>query len=82
VPVTRVTGLRSSVEDRWRSVAASAGKGADLEAMRAIDPDLVEMETLLLGGALRKVCEELPDGGRALVVGHSPTNESGTGYDR
>jgi hypothetical protein len=29
-----------------------------------------------LGAALRRVLDGLPDGGRALVVGHSPTNEA------
>jgi hypothetical protein len=76
VAITEARGLRSSVEDRWREAARAAGKGADLEAMRAVDPDLVEMESQLLGAALRQVVEELPEGGRALVVGHSPTNEA------
>ena len=76
VPVTEVTGLRSLVEERWREVAKAAGKGADVEAMRAVDPDLVEKESALLGAALRQVVETLPEGGRALVVGHSPTNEA------
>ena len=44
--------------------------------MRAVDPDLVEHESRLLGWALRRVVEGLPEGGRALVVGHSPTNEA------
>ena len=76
VPVTVVDGLRSSVEDRWRTAAKAAGKGADVEAIRAIDPDLVERESLLLGNALREVFDAMPEGGRALVVGHSPTNEA------
>jgi hypothetical protein len=76
VPITPVTGLRSSVEDRWREAARAAGKGADLDAMRAVDPDLVEWESWLLGSVLRQVVEGLPVGGRALVVGHSPTNEA------
>jgi phosphohistidine phosphatase SixA len=71
-PITPATGLRSSAEDRWRA----AGKGADLDAMRAVDPDLAERESLLLALALRQVVEGLPEGGRALVVGHSPTNEA------
>jgi hypothetical protein len=29
-----------------------------------------------LGAARRRVLDDLPDGGRALVVGHSPTNEA------
>lgn len=76
IPVTVAAGLRSSVEDRWRQAARAAGKGADLEAIRTIDPDLVERESWLLGSALRQVVEGLPDGGRALVAGHSPTNEA------
>ena len=31
---------------------------------------------VLLGSVLRQVVEGLPEGGRALVVGHSPTNEA------
>jgi len=75
-PITVAGGLRSAVEDRWRETARAAGKGADLEAMRKVDPDLVERESWLLGLALRQVVDGLPDGGRALVVGHSPTNEA------
>jgi broad specificity phosphatase PhoE len=76
VPISEEPGLRSSVEDRWRAAAKAAGKGADVEAMRTVDPNLVERESWLLGSALRQVMEGLPDGGRALVVGHSPTNEA------
>jgi hypothetical protein len=76
IPITQATGLRSSVEDRWRGAAKAAGKGADLEAMRAVDPDLVDRESWLLGSVLRRVVHGLPEGGRALVVGHSPTNEA------
>lgn len=75
VPVLAETGLRSLVEDRWREGAKAAGK-SDVESIRRVDPDLVEKETHLLGTALRGVVERLPDGGRALVVGHSPTNEA------
>ena len=75
-PITVAAGLRSSVEDRWRQAAKAAGKGADLAAIRAIDQDLVERESWLLALALRQVVDGLPDGGRALVVGHSPTNEA------
>ena len=75
-PITVAAGLRSLVEDRWREAAKAARKGADLDAIRAVDPDLVEKESLLLGSALRQVVEGLPEDGRALVVGHSPTNEA------
>lgn len=75
-PIIDAPGLRSAVEDRWRRAARSAGKGADLEAMRAVDPELVDKESQMLGMALRQVVDGLPDGGRALVVGHSPTHEA------
>ena len=76
VAITVATGLRSSVEDRWRAAAKAAGKGADLEAMRSVDPDLVDRDSWLLGLSLRQIVDGLPEGGRALVVGHSPTNEA------
>lgn len=75
-PIEEAAGLRSAVEDRWRDAAKAAGKGADVEAIRAVDPELVERESWLLGLALRGIADGLPDGGRALVVGHSPTNEA------
>ena len=75
-PITAAPGLRSPVEDRWRQAARAAGKRADLEDIRAIDPDLAERESWLLASVLRQVAEELPEGGRALVVGHSPTTEA------
>jgi broad specificity phosphatase PhoE len=76
IGITEVSGLRSTVEDRWRAAAKAAGKGATVEQIRRVDPDLVEHEERLLGSALRAVVESLPEGGRALVVGHSPTNEA------
>ncbi len=48
-PITTAAGLPSSVENRWREAASAAGRGAYLDAMRAIDSDLVERESLLLG---------------------------------
>lgn len=69
------TGLRSTREERWREAYEKAGSGA-LEAMRAADPELVEEDSAELGAALGRVLDALSDGGRALVVGHSPTNEA------
>ena len=68
-------GLRSQVEDRWRAAYRTAGSGT-LDALREADPELVAEDSERLGAALRGVLEGLPDGGRALVVGHSPTNEA------
>jgi broad specificity phosphatase PhoE len=68
-------GLRSQVEERWRAAYERAGSGA-LEPLRRADPELVERESAILGAALRSVLDRLADGGRALLVGHSPTNEA------
>src|ERR671915_975422 len=68
-------GLRSRVEDRWREAYRRAGSG-DLAAMRDVDPELVEEDSAVLSAALRRVFERLPEGGKALAVGHSPTNEA------
>jgi broad specificity phosphatase PhoE len=68
-------GLRSQVEERWRAAYERAGSGT-LGALRDADPELVDEDSALLGAALRRVLDRLADGGRALVVGHSPTNEA------
>ena len=67
--------LRSQVEDRWRAAYQKAGSGT-LEALGEADPELVAEDSERLGAALRRVLESLPEGDRALVVGHSPTNEA------
>lgn len=69
------TGLRSAAEDRWREAYRKAGSG-ELAAMRAVDAEFVDRESASLAEALRQVFAGLPEGGRALVVGHSPTNEA------
>ncbi len=68
-------GLRSKTEDRWKAAYREAGSG-ELNALRSADPELVEQDSATLGSALRRVLDTLSDGGRALVVGHSPTNEA------
>jgi broad specificity phosphatase PhoE len=68
-------GLRSQVEDRWREAYRRAGSG-DLRALREADPELVAEDSERLGAALLRVLAGLPEAGRALVVGHSPTNEA------
>jgi phosphohistidine phosphatase SixA len=69
------TGLRSGREERWRDAYEKAGNG-ELEALRTADPELVEEDSAALGAALGRVLDALADGGRALIVGHSPTNEA------
>jgi broad specificity phosphatase PhoE len=68
-------GLRSRVEDRWRAAYQHAGSG-DLAALREADPELVREDSAVLGTALRRVLKRLPEQGRALAVGHSPSNEA------
>ena len=68
-------GLRSTVEDRWRAAYEKTGSGA-LDALREADPELVADDSQRLGAALQRVFDRLPEGGRALLVGHSPTNEA------
>jgi phosphohistidine phosphatase SixA len=69
------SGMRSEVEDRWRQAYKKAGSG-ELSALREADPKLVEEDSTALGAALGRILDRLGDGGRALVVGHSPTNEA------
>src|SRR5919201_3726122 len=68
-------GLRSQLEDRWRAAYQAAGSGA-LGALREADPELVAEDSERLGVALGRLLDDLPDGGRAPLVGHSPTNEA------
>lgn len=68
-------GLRSQVEDRWKDAVTAAGD-ARMSAVRTVDAELVDGESASLGAALQRVLDQLSDGNRALVVGHSPTNEA------
>jgi broad specificity phosphatase PhoE len=68
-------GLSSPVEDRWRTAAKAAGTGR-IDAVRAQDPDLVAQESARLARAVRDLLAAIPEGGRALAVGHSPLIEA------
>ena len=65
----------SELEDEWKEAYERAGAG-DLESFRRVAPELVANESQLMGGALRDLIDRLPEGGRALVVGHSPMQEA------
>lgn len=67
--------LRSAREDQWRAAYQAAGSG-ELASLRGADPDLVREDSEVLGQALGRIFDALPEGGRALVVGHSPSNEA------
>jgi broad specificity phosphatase PhoE len=68
-------GMRSAAEDRWRAAYEKAGSGT-LQALREADPGLVDEDSAALAAALRRILDGVPDGGRALVAGHSPTSEA------
>jgi broad specificity phosphatase PhoE len=68
-------GLRTATEGRWREIYAQTGK-PDFESFRAADPAFVEAEVERLGAALGRIFATLSEDGRALAVGHSPTNEA------
>lgn len=67
--------LRSAVEDQWREAYRRGGAG-DLDSLQRADPQLVTEDSAELAAGLRAVFDQLPDGARALAVGHSPTNEA------
>lgn len=66
--------FRSKVEERWFAAARQSG-GGGLASIRHVDEDLVVSEAGRFARALRRVFDSLPEGGRALVVGHSPMHE-------
>jgi hypothetical protein len=68
-------GFALRERDRWREAYVKAGSG-ELEALRNVDPELVDEDSAALGAALGRVLDALADGGRALIVGHSATNEA------
>jgi broad specificity phosphatase PhoE len=67
--------FRSEVEDRWKQAYERAGAG-DIDSFRKADSELVDKESRVLGQALADLFDRLPDGGTALVVGHSPMQEA------
>lgn len=68
-------GFRSLDEDRWRAIYAETKK-ADLESFLVADYAFVEAEARRFRYAVERVVSHTPDGGRAMVVGHSPMLEA------
>jgi broad specificity phosphatase PhoE len=69
-------GFRSEREARWREIYAGAKKKGDLEAFLLVDYPFVESEARRFVAALRRVEAHTTEGGRSLVVGHSPMLEA------
>jgi len=74
-PIQEEPGLRSDHEDRWKAAYRKADSG-ELARMREVDADFVAEDAASLGAALDRIFDRLPEGGTALVCGHSPTNEA------
>jgi broad specificity phosphatase PhoE len=68
-------GFRSPNEERWRDIYATT-KNGNLEAFLVADFAFVEAEARRFSDAVRRVAAHTPEGGRALVVGHSPMLEA------
>jgi Histidine phosphatase superfamily (branch 1) len=69
-------GLGSPREEEWRAACRTAGT-ADLDKLLATNEGLVRAEAERLGGELRAIFAELPEGSYALAIGHSPLSECG-----
>jgi broad specificity phosphatase PhoE len=70
-PHAVVPELASEAEDRWRR-AASAARSSRIDAIMTVDADLVATESQRLARSVAEMMGRVPDGGRALAVGHSP----------
>jgi len=71
-PHAVIPGLVTEREDEWRRAARTAGSPA-IDALKEVDPDLVAEESERLARVvLHEMFERIPDGGRALDVGHTP----------
>jgi broad specificity phosphatase PhoE len=68
-------GIRSAAEDRWRAIYSTTKDGS-LDVFIGADFEFVDGEARRFAEALRRVAGHVPDGGRALIVGHSPMLEA------
>jgi broad specificity phosphatase PhoE len=74
-PATVEPGLASALEDRWRAAGRAAGTSRIGDLAR-VDPDLVQRESQRLAGVAERLFDRVPDGARALAVGHTPLIEA------
>jgi broad specificity phosphatase PhoE len=71
-----VAGLASDVEDRWRTAAKAAGSSR-MDVLATEDAELVTDESARLARLVRdELFGRIPDGMKALAVGHSPLIEA------
>jgi broad specificity phosphatase PhoE len=67
--------FRSEDEDRWREIYATT-RNPDLESFLAADYAFVAAEARRFTDALHRVSAHISEGGKGLVVGHSPMLEA------
>jgi broad specificity phosphatase PhoE len=70
-----VKGLISEEEDRWRA-AGKAAPSSRIDAIAEQDPDLVATQSKQLADVVAGLFDRVPEGGRALVIGHTPLLEA------
>jgi broad specificity phosphatase PhoE len=68
-------GFRSVAENRWRELYSTT-KSGHLDAFIGADHEFVDGEARRFTESLRRVARHVRDGGRALIVGHSPMLEA------
>jgi broad specificity phosphatase PhoE len=74
-PHAVIPGLASKAEDRWRAAAGAASSGR-IDAVMHEDPELVTEESDRLARAAIAMFDRVPEGARALAVGHTPLIEA------
>lgn len=70
-----IPGLLSDEEDRWRSAGKAAGSSR-VDAIAREDAELIERESDRLKSVIEDLFERVPEGARALAVGHTPLIEA------
>jgi broad specificity phosphatase PhoE len=75
LPSEHEEGLASQREDEWRAASKAAGSSR-LDALMEANPRLVQEESTRLAEAIRELFGQVPEGARALAVGHSPLIEA------
>jgi broad specificity phosphatase PhoE len=70
-----VSGLATEREEEWRAAGKAAGSSR-LDAIREPNPSLVSDEATRLADVVKVLFEQVPNGGSALAVGHSPLIEA------
>jgi broad specificity phosphatase PhoE len=71
----QVPDLLSPEEDRWRA-AGKAARSSRVDDIARQDPDLLDRASRHLAHVVEGLFDRVPEGGRGLVVGHTPLLEA------